>query len=785
MRAHSTRVNTVGKTVTKILTGIAIIVTAGLLLPVVVGAFGVGVLSYALVAVQLLGVSTIINAFTPDFDTGAGSRLLAENLSIFSNATAVRSIVFGRAGIAGQILFRQNIKNTGDTPDELLIILGLGGYPSTSLEKFWLNEELVFDGDSTTGPGAITSGVFADDLWVWFRTGEETSGAFPDIASLSSDWNAKVRILRGIPSIGIRLKITEKVDGKFQPLAQIKGSKLYDPRLDSTIPGGSGAHRFADPATWEFSVNPKLAELIYLRGADVNGTRIFGMNKAVAAIDLENFAAEATICEEQIDVVGGGTIDRYTINGLLIPNADHKTNLQRLLSASAGTMDASGGVYRTFAGSWRASSMTLTESDIDGAPTDMQLQIDPSKEINVIGGSFADPADMWVVKEYPELTDTASIALFGENSKKLDLPFTVDHRIAQRISKIQMKRLNARRAFNANFWLRAASLQPGDIVTQTYARYGVTAETFRIDFWALEASEDRQSNRRLLVTMRLVEELQGWFDWDEATEEQSTTTITSLPSTDRSPAIVGDTQASAIGDTIEGSTRLTDTVTALDGVTFRSVARGVESGSARDGDTITFSPVWTATPTVRFVPGGLSFNISLSGDQHLDLVALNLSGSGFTAQLKIKELTGTITGRVDSTVSTPSVPSGLDHSINKGQTDEAHDDKYTFQYDVVWVTPPGEPDTVQVGFYTNDGAGWVQRATQNHTGHTGDSDLLNKIKTVTVDGLGLNDDFGLEREFGPHTITFDQVSYGTAAAPVTETATPVGASSIDYLVIGG
>ena len=173
MRAHSIRASSVGKVVKKILIGVAIIVSAGLLIP---AAFLVGglTLSYALVAVQLLGVSTIINAFSPEFDTGSGSRLLAENLSMFASTTATRNIVFGRAGIAGQVLFRENIQNTGDTPDELLIILGLGGYPVTSLEKFWLNGELVFDGDSTTGPGLITTGKFANDLVVDFRTGEET-----------------------------------------------------------------------------------------------------------------------------------------------------------------------------------------------------------------------------------------------------------------------------------------------------------------------------------------------------------------------------------------------------------------------------------------------------------------------------------------------------------------------------------------------------------------------------------------------------------------------------------
>ncbi len=88
-----------GKVVKKILTGIAIIVSAGLLIPVAIGIGGL-TLGFALVAVQVLGVGTIINAFVPEVEGGAGSRLLAANLSIFSNATAVRSVVFGRSGIA-------------------------------------------------------------------------------------------------------------------------------------------------------------------------------------------------------------------------------------------------------------------------------------------------------------------------------------------------------------------------------------------------------------------------------------------------------------------------------------------------------------------------------------------------------------------------------------------------------------------------------------------------------------------------------------------------------------
>lgn len=524
-----------GKAVKAIL-GAALIVASFVVPPV---AFGFAFLPAATFVslstiLQAVGAISLSLALTPELDLSV-SRTLAENLHVQTNPLAIRSVPLGKTAVAGQVLFRKNIRNSGETPDEILIILGLAGFPSTSLTKFWFNGELVFSGESTTGPGAITSGKFANDLWVWFRTGEELTAAFPDIATLSPEWAAKSRILRGIPSVGIRLKVTEKVEGRFEPLAEFKGVKMYDPRLDSTIPGGSGTHRFTDPATWAWSENPKLAEILYIRGAEINGVRIFGMGKPADAIDLEHMASEANICEEQIPVLGGGSINRYTCNGLLIPSSNHRRNLKLLMSASASTGDASTGIYRTFAGAWRAPSMTLTEADVDGAPTKVRLQKDPSEEKNIISGSIADPNDNWQPKEYPERRDTASIAQVGENSATLDLQFTNDHRIAQRIAKIQILRANAAHVFGANYWLRAIPLQPGDIVTQTYARYAINSETFRVHLWGLEAAQDRDGRRKLTVPMQLVEERQEWFDWDHLTEEKPSQTIARLPTVNRLP----------------------------------------------------------------------------------------------------------------------------------------------------------------------------------------------------------------------------------------------------------
>ena len=145
--------------------------------------------------------------------------------------------------------------------------------------------------------------------------------------------------------------------------------------------------------------------------------------------------------------------------------------------------------------------------------------------------------------------------------------------------------------------------------------------------------------------------------------------------------------------------------------------------------------------------------------------------------------------------STPSSTSGLDHSINKGQTDEAYDDKYPFQVDITVINIdapfPVEfiPGQVRMGIYTNDGGGWVKRATIAKNGVSGSSDTFSNVThPVVVDGLGLNDDFGINIDFelfAGGSLNFDQVTDETATAPTDATATPGGSTPITFIVLGG
>lgn len=441
---------------------------------------------------------------------------LSSSLSVSADPLAARSIAIGQVAIAGQLLYREGSTGEPDKPQDLLAVFALAGYPVDSLVSFWLNGRNI-TADGIGVDGAVTGGPFAGKLWVYFRNGTETSDAFPALAQASAlGWGAKTRRLTGIPAIAIKAKVDEAFEGRLEPLSIVKGARLYDPRLDSTA-GGVGLHRFSDPATWEWSENPKLAELLYLRGGFINGVRVFGMGVAQADIDLDSFASEANVCEEQVSVKAGGTIDRYTCNGVLFPDNSHRDNLERLASASGGAPFVSAGVWKTESAIWRVTAATMTEADMIGVPSRMRVAADPSDRLDVLRASFVNTVDNKVA-DAPEYRVGALVS--DERSESTVFQFTNDHRIAQRLMKIMYYRANAVRQIEGTWKIGAAALEPGDIVVQTFARYGFNAQTFRVGAWSLAPIDDARGIPGIGVQMVLSEDRPAWYDWNAATEEQ-------------------------------------------------------------------------------------------------------------------------------------------------------------------------------------------------------------------------------------------------------------------------
>ena len=109
-------------------------------------------------------------------------------------------------------------------------------------------------------------------------------------------------------------------NGQPTPGFIINGAKVYDPRLDSTYPGGSGPCRWADPsdaaafaaarATWVYSETPALHGLMWRLGiwagtAATGFKRAMGIGAAIAAIQLPAIVAAANVQEANGWKIGG------------------------------------------------------------------------------------------------------------------------------------------------------------------------------------------------------------------------------------------------------------------------------------------------------------------------------------------------------------------------------------------------------------------------------------------------------------------------------------------------
>lgn len=118
--------------------------------------------------------------------------------------------------------------------------------------------------------------------------------------------------LRGIAYIAASFEYD--TEGMFRSIPQltvvVRGKKLYDPRKDGSITGGSGSHRFDTPSTYEWSDNAALCLLDYLRDDE------YGKGLASTAINLQSFQTAANTSDELEDTPDySGSASAATFSG--------------------------------------------------------------------------------------------------------------------------------------------------------------------------------------------------------------------------------------------------------------------------------------------------------------------------------------------------------------------------------------------------------------------------------------------------------------------------------------
>ncbi|HEU0045072.1 hypothetical protein [Sphingomonas sp.] len=214
--------------------------------------------------------------------------------------------------------------------------------------------------------------------------------------------------LSGHAAIGWGLKFdkdAKRFSGGVPALGAIwRGVSAYDPRADSTFPGGSGPQRIDDEATWPYTRNAALHAGTYAFGRHVNGRRVFGADLGEDGVDFTAVAAWANVCDA----------NGWTVNGSIFEPGDKWNNLKRIAECGGGEPLFMGGLL-SFC--WDAPGVALDTIDLDDL-ADGELSapaMRPWKDrLNTIVPKFRSPAHRWDFIAVAAVASTAGLAADGE-----------------------------------------------------------------------------------------------------------------------------------------------------------------------------------------------------------------------------------------------------------------------------------------------------------------------------------------------------------------------------------
>jgi hypothetical protein len=491
-----------GKTIRAVI-GVGLIV-GSFFLPPGLNVLGMKV-GAAMVAVGLTLASSAL-APTPRIPRSQISRL---NVSLDPNTA--RKAVLGTTAMPLDLRYHEA---SGTDQEFIDYIIALSAHKVASIDEIYFEEKLAW-----SAVGGVTA-TYTGYLTVTTITEGTAGNAAP--VNAGAVWDASCR-LTGCAYVRIRIKRTGNSKKTESPLVQGlpsrvtiigEGALLYDPRLDSTVPGGSGSHRANNQATWgtyagaDHYDNPALQLLWFLLGWKINGKLSVGAGVPPARIDMGSFITAANICDEDITLATGGTQKRYRTSGTVSDEDGRMDAINTFLACMNGTLRDSGGklTLALLKNDLADPVLDFTDGDFLGEFAWDQTGGGLAQGHNIIRGKYVDPStqSLYQMAEYPEVTLPSPDGI--ERVMTFDVPFVEDGRRAQRLAKQVLQRHQFRGQLSAEFNAKALGCEVGDIVTITLSALGFNEKPFRVI-----SKEVRVDGR---VPLALLEESPLIYQWD-------------------------------------------------------------------------------------------------------------------------------------------------------------------------------------------------------------------------------------------------------------------------------
>ena len=252
-------------------------------------------------------------------------QMLAQGQDILANKTSAGGklpIIYGTRRVGSQIIYMDvNANNSQElyvvyalSVGECDEILGtsieldgnslsdsarfrIGGYIGSDKESIFTHHQPLNTVSQNGDPVEVTAGGFGTDptdryMYVMnLHHGAASQTADPMLVASMSNWTSAHR-LDGVCYIAAHYNFDKRGmwSGIPQLTVQVRGKKVYDPRLDSTA-GGSGSQRLGTPSTYAFSDNPSLTFLDYITNNE------YGKGLTASQLNLSTFSTAANTAD--------------------------------------------------------------------------------------------------------------------------------------------------------------------------------------------------------------------------------------------------------------------------------------------------------------------------------------------------------------------------------------------------------------------------------------------------------------------------------------------------------
>lgn len=462
-----------------------------------VASIGAAISAAATAVVGAIGLTSVVSALGMSalgFLTtavGIGASLLSGKPKVTNskeNLERLRASIDPRTPrktVVGKTALATDIRDEEFTDSQAYFhrFLVVASHKVHAIREVWFDDKLAWS--STSG---VTSD-FSGYLWVT----PILEGSSANAINISGRMGT-TRRYTGCAYLHLKYKLTgngKKTDSPFAQSITTRitvrgdGAYFYDPRLDSTVAGGSGSHRANDQSTWAWSDdacrNPALALLFYLLGWEINGKLAVGKGIPANRIDLESFAVAANICDELVDDGASGTEPRYRCDGVWSEGDSPTTVIDMLKATMNADLDDVDGKLRltVFHNDLTDIAADFTADDVLGAfkwrpATPLQ------ESFNVVRGVYTDPSDnaLYQPVDYPEVAETSPDGI--ERVFAMDLPMVERASQAQRLASGVLKRQKFGGTFEAEFQATAWAVQKNSVVTLTFPKLGFANKLFRV-----------------------------------------------------------------------------------------------------------------------------------------------------------------------------------------------------------------------------------------------------------------------------------------------------------------